>query len=88
METLYKDTIEVLRNTQVSDSGGSGTESEVIDSTIKGITTKITESISNILFSIPIFMLHLFILLFVMFFLFRDGKVFVDKIERLMPLKD
>ena len=37
--------------------------------------------------SIPIFILHLFILLFVMFFLFRDGKVFVDKIERLLPLK-
>ena len=57
------------------------------DTTIKGITTKITESISNILFSIPIFMLDLFIVLFVMFFLFRDGKVFVDKIERIMPLK-
>ena len=58
-----------------------------IDTTLKGATTKITESISNILFSIPIFMLDLFIVLFVMFFLFRDGKVFVDKIERIMPLK-
>jgi predicted PurR-regulated permease PerM len=58
------------------------------DTTIKGATTKITESISNILFSIPIFMLDLFIVLFVMFFLFRDGEVFVDKIERIMPLKD
>jgi predicted PurR-regulated permease PerM len=33
-------------------------------------------------------MLDLFIVLFVMFFLFRDGEVFVDKIERIMPLKD
>ena len=57
------------------------------DTTIKGAATKITESISNILFSIPIFMLDLFIVLFVMFFLFRDGKVFVDKIEKIMPLK-
>jgi predicted PurR-regulated permease PerM len=57
------------------------------DTTIKGVTTRITESISDILFSIPIFILDLFIVLFVMFFLFRDGKIFVDKIERIMPLK-
>ena len=57
------------------------------DTTVKGITTKITESISNILFSIPIFLLDIFIILFVMFFLLKDGEVFVDKIERIMPLK-
>jgi predicted PurR-regulated permease PerM len=59
-----------------------------IETTIKETTTKITDSISNILFSIPIFILDLFIILFVMFFLFRDGKIFVYKIERLLPLKD
>jgi len=59
-----------------------------IDATIKGATTKITESISNLLFSIPIFFLDLFIILFVMFFLFRDGEILIDKIERIMPLKD
>ena len=59
-----------------------------IDSTIKGITTKITESISNILFSIPVFFLDVFIILFVMFFLFRDGDILMDKIERILPLKD
>ncbi len=58
------------------------------DATVKDVTTRITEGISNILFSIPIFMLDLFIILFIMFFLFRDGKVFVDKIERILPLKD
>lgn len=57
------------------------------DTTIKGITTKITGSISNLLFSVPLFMLDMFIVLFVMFFLFRDGKIFIDKIERIMPLK-
>ena len=57
------------------------------DTTVKGITTKITESIANILFSIPIFLLDIFIILFVMFFLLKDGEVFVDKIERIMPLK-
>ena len=57
------------------------------DTTVKGVTTKITESISNILFSIPIFLLDIFIILFVMFFLLKDGEVFVDKVERIMPLK-
>jgi len=57
------------------------------DTTVKEATTKITDTISNILFSIPIFILHLFIVLFVMFFLFKDGKIFVDKIERILPLK-
>jgi predicted PurR-regulated permease PerM len=59
-----------------------------IDTTIKEVTTKITGSISDILFSIPVFILDMFIVLFVMFFLFKDGKIFVDKIERIMPLKD
>jgi len=58
------------------------------DTTIKGVTTKITGSISNLLFSIPVFLLDLFIVLFVMFFLFRDGKILIDKVERIMPLKD
>lgn len=57
------------------------------DTTVEGITTKITESSSNILFSIPIFLLDIFIILFVMFFLLKDGEVFVDKVERIMPLK-
>ena len=57
------------------------------DTTIKDATTKIIETISNILFTIPIFVLHMFITLFVMFFLFRDGTLLVEKIERLIPLK-
>jgi len=44
LEQLYKDTIEVLRNTQVTDSGGSGTESEVIDSTIIGLIVPVKSS--------------------------------------------
>ena len=55
---------------------------------MKNITSKITGSISNLLFSIPLFILDMFIVLFVMFFLFRDGKILIDKIERIMPLKD
>ena len=58
-----------------------------IDTTIKNVTNKIKESILDILLSIPIFILNLFIVLFVMFFLFRDGKILVSKIERILPLK-
>ena len=57
------------------------------DTTIKSITGKVTEDISNILFSIPVLVLDTFIILFVMFFLFKDGKVFVHKIENMLPLK-
>ena len=37
LEKLYKDTIEVLRNTRSLDSGGTYTESEVVSSTILGL---------------------------------------------------
>ena len=59
-----------------------------LDTAIKDVTVKITQNISSILISIPVFMIHMFIALFVMFFLFRDGKLLINKIERLMPLKD
>ena len=58
------------------------------DTTIKNATAKITEGISNILFTIPIFLLDMFIALFVMFFFFRDGEILVDKIGRILPLKN
>ncbi|MBW2977091.1 AI-2E family transporter [Candidatus Woesearchaeota archaeon] len=58
-----------------------------IDTTIRGATTRITNSISGILFSIPVFFLEVFIVIFVMFFLFRDGEILVEKIERILPLK-
>ena len=58
------------------------------DTTVRYATTKITEGISNILFTIPIFILHIFITLFVMFFLFRDGRLLIVKLEKLLPLKD
>jgi predicted PurR-regulated permease PerM len=57
------------------------------DTSIKETTTKITEGISNILFSIPRLLLDIFIILFTMFFLFRDGKLFVEKVKGILPLK-
>ena len=59
-----------------------------IDTTIKNATNKIRESILDIVLSIPIFLLNMFIVLFVMFFLFKDGKILVNKAGRILPLKD
>ena len=57
------------------------------DTTIKSITGRVTKDISNILFSLHVLVLDTFIVLFVMFFLFKDGKIFVNKIENMLPLK-
>ena len=59
-----------------------------LDTTIKGATTRITGKIADILVSVPVFMLHMFITLFVMFFLFKDGHLLINKVERLLPLKE
>ena len=59
-----------------------------LDTTIKGVTTRITGKIADILVSVPVFMLHMFITLFVMFFLFKDGHLLINKVERLLPLKE
>ncbi|MDP3765149.1 MAG: AI-2E family transporter, partial [Nanoarchaeota archaeon] len=58
-----------------------------LEITIKGAATKITDFISKILFSIPTIMIDVVIILFIMFFLFRDGAIFIDKLGRIMPLK-
>ena len=57
------------------------------ETTIKQFTSRITSSISNIFFTIPSLMVDLFIMFFAAFFLFRDGAIFLDKIERILPLK-
>ena len=57
------------------------------DATVDKATSKIEDIVSDIVFSIPIYMLNMFIVLFVMFFLFKDGKILVNKIEKILPLK-
>lgn len=58
-----------------------------LEITIKGAATNITNSISNILFSIPLILVDIVVILFIMFFLFRDGALFIDKLGRITPLK-
>jgi len=72
----------------IAEKAGNPQIKYYLDTTIKGVTTNITNKISDILVSIPAFVMHLFISLFAMFFLFRDGHLLIDKIERLMPLSE
>lgn len=57
------------------------------DNSIKRATTYVIDSASNFLLSVPNFFLNFFIIIFVMFFFFRDGHIIVGKIEKLLPLK-
>ena len=58
-----------------------------IDEFVKKSSRAIIDSISGFIFSIPKLLMNVFIMLFVMFYLFRDGKELVNKLERIIPLK-
>lgn len=58
-----------------------------IEDTIQKTTTYILDNASNFIFSLPILLLNLFIIVFIMFYLFKDGKHVFDKIKRLLPFK-
>jgi predicted PurR-regulated permease PerM len=58
-----------------------------LDSAVQKVSGFIVDSISNFLFSIPVIIFNLFIMIFIMFFLFRDGKELIGKVESLSPLK-
>ncbi|MBU90341.1 hypothetical protein CMO94_02265 [Candidatus Woesearchaeota archaeon] len=87
-ECQYDDRLICKATNYISDKANDPQVRYYLDTTIDNATSKIEKIASNILLSIPIFLLNLFIVLFVMFFLFRDGEIFIDKIERIMPLKD
>ena len=57
------------------------------DNSIKKASTYVINGASNLLLSVPSFLLNFFIIIFVMFFFFRDGHIIIDKIEKLLPLK-
>ncbi len=59
---------------------------QIVSSINKGIEVLI-QQISGFLLSIPSMILNFFIMVFVTFFLLRDGKIFVKKIEGILPLR-
>jgi len=58
-----------------------------IEDTIQRATSYILDNASSFIFSFPILLLNLFIIIFLVFYLFKDGKIIFDKIKRLLPFK-
>src|SRR3989338_9688247 len=51
------------------------------------ITTYVTEGFSKLIISVPKILLNIFLILFLTFYLFKDGKLFFYKVFFLLPLK-
>ncbi len=58
-----------------------------IEDTIQRTTTYIIDNASTFIFSLPVLLLNLFIIIFLMFYLFKDGKAIFNKIKNLLPFK-
>jgi len=54
---------------------------------LKAGTSFITRRISNIALGIPRFLVDIFLMFFIVFYIFRDGKQVLEKLETLLPYK-
>jgi len=66
-------------------------ESPQLNFQLTNLTQKITDfflsSASSFVLTIPVFLLHFFIMIFIVFYLFIEGELIVYKIRNLIPLK-
>jgi predicted PurR-regulated permease PerM len=58
-----------------------------LDTAAQKTTQYIVDNVSSFLFSIPVILFNIFIMIFIMFYLFRDGLQMINKIEKLSPLR-
>jgi len=58
-----------------------------LENTIEKVTSYIIDSASDIVFSIPRFILNFFVMIFAIFYLFKDGPVIFSNLRRLLPLR-
>ncbi len=58
-----------------------------LENTNQKVTSFIVNSASDFLFSLPMIILNFFIMVFITFYLFKDGVSFITKIEKLLPIK-
>lgn len=58
-----------------------------IEDTIQRTTSYIIDNASSFILSFPVLLLNLFIIIFLMFYLFKDGKAIFNKIKELLPFK-
>jgi len=59
-----------------------------LQNTIEKVTSYIIDSASNLVFSIPRFVLNFFVMVFTMFYLFKDGPSMLSNLKRVLPLRD
>ena len=59
-----------------------------ISSSIDNITNSIISSLSNFIFTIPKMIISFFVMIFLIFFMLRDGELMVKKIKCIIPLKN
>lgn len=59
-----------------------------LQNTVERVTSYIIDSASTLVFSIPKFILNFFVMIFTMFYLFKDGPVLLDNLKRVLPLRD
>ena len=63
-------------------------EKPQISSSLDNIINTIIDSLSNFIFTIPKRILSFFVMIFLIFFMLRDGELMVKKIKYLIPLKN
>lgn len=59
-----------------------------LQNTVEKVTSYIIDNVSNLVFSIPKFVLNFFVMVFTMFYLFKDGPMILRNLRRVLPLKD
>ena len=58
-----------------------------LQNTIERVTSYVLNSVSDLVFSIPKFFLNFFVMIFAMFYLFKDGPSILINLKRLLPLR-
>ena len=58
-----------------------------LETTAQKISTFLIDHIYNFVFSIPALLISIFVMIFIMFFLFRDGEAIFEKLKRILPFK-
>lgn len=59
-----------------------------LHNTIEKVTSYVIDNASNLVFSIPKFVLNFFVMIFTMFYLLKDGPVILNNIKKVLPLRD
>ncbi|MBW2975473.1 AI-2E family transporter, partial [Candidatus Woesearchaeota archaeon] len=57
-----------------------------MENTIEKVTSYVADSASNLIFSIPKFILNFFVMVFTLFYLFKDGPEMISNIKSILPL--